>query len=688
MKKIVFYCFLAMAAISACKKDAKDNTPPTTKPDNPASVNAAVTALKKVDSLSTFAAILTDMDLSKDGLEQVTVFAAPDRAIANYNPNGRQAETPKPGIPDSVIRKHLVKGLIKFADLTDGKTLTTLGGQTLTIMSKEGRIWINGVEILHADSATTNFVVYTIQRLLSAVATNSTVTIDVYNTLKWTTAKPAGEPQAGAQVKLYRTREDFQNNANPAYTRETNANGQAVFPNIPGGNYYVVAEMEGLSNLLGATKQQDGTVIGYLSTDSLYQAMPEASEMPLDRNAAPGNFRLADVNSDGIIDDKDRVLLPAQDITVVTGVAAHKRILIGTANNSQLRPFNTAEQVNSALSACYAAFSQWHELQTTIDAIYTDDADCTNLPDWCAFNNYAITPTTNQVAAFWKNGFTLITNLNRILQQAGGVNMDTKLRDAAIGEAKAMKGYVYLQLINYFGEVPLHDDLTIIPTNIARKDVATCYTYAKELLVSANQLLAGSAVSKTRFSANATKALLARLALQTQKPVDVIEYTNALINSSQFKLEESNLIFSKVDNNELILCSYNKLLTPPITTLFTSKGSFVPEIRYAEIYLMQAEAKIQQGEITTAVTLLNTLRFRNNTTRIEGMPTQQQMRSYLLDDWKANMKNEGFRFASLSRLDMLQNVLAPAGYTQKNKYLPVPMYFLIDYPNITQNPGY
>lgn len=682
MKKLLFYGLLALAALPACKKDAKDNTNP--KAENPASVTAAVTSLKKTDSLSAFANALSAMDLSKDNLDEVTVFAAPNSAFANYDPNARQSDA-APAIPDSVIRKHLVKGFIKLSQLKDGQQLTTLSGQTLTFMIKEGKIWVNGVEILHSDSADTKFVIHTIARLLNPSTKPSTLTVEVYNTIKWTTALPAGAPQAGAQVKLYKTHLDFQNNAAPAYTAETDNAGKAVFSNVTGGNYYIVATYDELNNLLGAVKQQNGTFLGFIS-DSLYQTQEEVAGGPSDASAAPGNFRLADVNGDGVINANDRVLLPAHDVTLVSGVSVSKRILIGTANNSQVRPFANEAQVNAALAACYAQLSPWHEMQTAIDAIYTDDADCSKLPDWCNFNTYTINPTNNNIATLWISGFQLISQLNRILLQTDGTSMNADQKNIAKGEASAMKGYIYLQLITYFGEVPFHDDLKLA-ANQVRKDLTASYAYARKLLEDGSSLLPAQPASTSRFSSNACKALLARLYLQTQQPLQAIEYSTSVINAGKYMLEAPNVIFSKPANREIIFSSADAINFTPLKTTFT-KGTFVPEVRYTEVMLTAAEAMNSQGRKMEAVNIVNMLHNRDTLATLSPAIDDQQFRQTLMTDWKNSMKTEGIRLAALSRWNMLEPVLGPSGFRMQNKLLPIPQIVIDQNPTMMQNPGY
>ncbi len=66
----------------------------------------------------------------------------------------------------SVLKFHVVEGPLKAADLTDGKELTTVQGEKLKVSVKDGKVMVNGAEVVAADVAASNGVVHVINKVL------------------------------------------------------------------------------------------------------------------------------------------------------------------------------------------------------------------------------------------------------------------------------------------------------------------------------------------------------------------------------------------------------------------------------------------------------------------------------------------------------------------------------------------
>ncbi|HEY0612175.1 MAG TPA: RagB/SusD family nutrient uptake outer membrane protein [Chitinophaga sp.] len=516
----------------------------------------------------------------------------------------------------------------------------------------------------------------------------TTLEVQVYNTLNWSASQPYGTPETVATVQLFKTRESFNSNA-PAYSQTTDANGKATFAKIDTGLYYIVARSVNASNLLDATLS-DGAYIGYLA-DSLYQTQAEVAAGPANRYGAPGNFRLADLNGDGMISTNDKTLLPAQSTTVKANTVNTKRILIGTLDNRANHTLSNETAVNEALQSAYASFNKWHELQVSIDAVYTDDYDCTGLgTDWCVINGYTNLDATNSiVTSFWKDGFQIVSQLNRIIKYTGAVqdpNMTAAEKTLAVAKAKGLKGYVYLQLVTYFDQVPLMDDISLPPT-AASVPSTQSYPYIVNLLSDAWQNL-GTDVSV--ISATACYALLAKLHIQQQHFDDARAYCNFVLNNTAYSLVDTPAIFTQTGNKEIILKTADNLLTTPLQTLFT-RGQFLPEIRLAEIQFIQAEAHLGLGDVQSAMMSLNKLLEREKRTLITYSADpgfKDKLREEIYANYKRHMRLEGLRFAALKRWSRLLKELMPPGFDDRNKNLPVSMEILMEYPNIRQNVGY
>lgn len=65
-----------------------------------------------------------------------------------------------------ILTYHVVAGKVMSSDLTDGMTATTVNGQTLTFHLTDGKVMVNGAEVIIADVDTDNGVVHAIDAVL------------------------------------------------------------------------------------------------------------------------------------------------------------------------------------------------------------------------------------------------------------------------------------------------------------------------------------------------------------------------------------------------------------------------------------------------------------------------------------------------------------------------------------------
>ncbi len=517
----------------------------------------------------------------------------------------------------------------------------------------------------------------------------TTLEVQVYNTLNWSSNQPAGTLTPGATVMLYKSRALYNSNT-AAYTQSTDANGKATFAKIDTGTYYIVARTAEASNLLDAT-QVDGAYVGYVA-DSVYQTQVSVATGPVSNLAFPGNFMLQDLNFDGKIDLSDRTLLPAQSARVTTNTTVSARILIGKLDNRPDPNFANEAAVNEALQATYASLSKWHELQVSIDAVYTDDYDCGSLgAEWCTLNGYADVVNTNATAArFWKEGYQVISQLNRVIAYAPKVqdaNMTTAEKDRFVALAKGMKGYVYLNLINYFGGVPILDSINMLP-GASRATEAQSYNYTEGLLNDAFQVISDNDAVMNQQAIN---ALMARLYLQQGRFTEARSRANVVISRTElYQLQDTTLIFSQPNNKEIIWQTAAAPQTAPLTSIF-NRGAFLPEIRLSEMVFINVECLLVAGNLQMATDILNVLIEREHRTPLQydgNASFATTLREALQAHHKRHMRLEGVRFAALKRWNMVTPVLAPLGFEEHNRYLPIPEEILEAYPNIFQNAGY
>ena len=693
MKKLSLFLFTYLLLAVACKKD-KDNNAPTDKPGVGETLTTAITTqITGIDSLSSFAGYLKDLKLSDaDASAGVTVFAPVNRAFTD--PGARQA-SPDAGalrevLPDSSdLEDYIVKGIFSLNTLTDGKQLTTLSGNILTVTKDGANIRINGVLLSAKELSTaTQSVIYSLAGLLKKAPA---LTVTVWDATKWAVDKPKGTVAEDVSVSLYISQEDYAAGKPAAYTATTGVDGKARFKNIAAGKYYILAEKGDESNILKQTgfwngSPIDGKISG-LVFDSVFQTTGEAAASPQQTNPTPGNVRFTDANGDGKIDNNDFVFLPYQSAVAEAGNGAAVTVLIGYSN-ILLGSLGNIADAQKMLSACYTQTANNYFTMNMLDGYLSDDVDGGPVK-WMSIDRFTFTPIDNNVVIPWNVYLSAIPQLNHILRDVPSMPESPDKIDV-LAQAKALRAYLYLQLVTYYGNIPLFTGV-YMPSGISRTATDQVYQLIITDLEDAEAKLPPQwpASDGYRVSRMAADALLAKAALQQKDYAKAALYAQKVINSGFYQLVTAGDIFQTAYNKEVIWDMTDLAANPEFKTYFT-KGSRCPVIRLPEIYLMAAESSLELKGYTPEVsTLLNTLCVRSALPTFSPALNKAQATDQLRNTWKLEMNREENRYICLQRWGIAAQVLAANGYNAaKNNWLPVPLSFMENYPNIIQNPGY
>jgi hypothetical protein len=117
-------------------------------------------------------------------------------------------------------------------------------------------------------------------------------------------------------------------------------------------------------------------------------------------------------------------------------------------------------------------------------------------------------------------------------------------------------------------------------------------------------------------------------------------------------------------------------------------------LRFADVYLMLAEAANEMGDGATAAANLEIVRSRarNTGTDPAALPpvafvSQAQMRQAIKDERRFEFALEGYRFYDLVRWGDALSTLATLGYTDRCRYYPIPQKAIDQSNNVlVQNP--
>ncbi|OHT43649.1 RagB/SusD family nutrient uptake outer membrane protein [Flavobacterium tructae] len=365
------------------------------------------------------------------------------------------------------------------------------------------------------------------------------------------------------------------------------------------------------------------------------------------------------------------------------------------------------------------------------------------------FNN-SLTAGTPQISDIWNQSYNQIYTANSIIegvQRSTSITQDQK--NHLMGEALFVRAMLHFTLTDIYGDIP-YVTTTDYTTNskISKAPTDQIYQNALKDLNTASDLLPEKYISNERIRPNrsAAKALLARLYLYMKLYPEASNAASAVINNTLYK-KESNLdrIFLKgstetiwqlmpgtagANTQEGDLYIF-KAGPPPIVglreefinafeptdkrkthwTAMVSNGNqrwyyaykykqdqptassleYSVVLRLAEQYLIRAEARAFQGDLTGAKEDLNVIRNAAGLSNAAALSFQDIMIDILQQRRFELFTEFGQRFFDLKRFGKLDKTLSPLkpGWDANDRLWPIPVLELNSNPNLNpQNQGY
>lgn len=385
---------------------------------------------------------------------------------------------------------------------------------------------------------------------------------------------------------------------------------------------------------------------------------------------------------------------------------------------------------------------------------YSDEfINYTVIPSFAQFGNNDLSPDNSLVGAYWRDLYQFIYSSNSIIEGiSSSQTLTDSLASQWEGEARFIRAWSYFYLINLYGEVPIATS-TDFEVNSVLPRFATTLVYGQIIddLLDAQNLLSDDYPTSQRVRANkgAANALLARVYLyqenweaaerEASKVIDDNRYSleanldNVFLNNSNeaiWQLEALRPFFGSQEGNTFILTrpprSSGVSIRPDYLTSFedgdiresswigsissSSETFFYPfkfkidldfsgaipnenltPLRLAEIYLIRAEARARQNNVSGAQEDINAVR-----TRAQLSATTASDQASLLATIELERKHElfaelGHRWFDLKRTGRATEVLQPIKPQWQDTDLlwPVPLQEFLNNPNLgQQNPGY
>ncbi|WP_316786563.1 RagB/SusD family nutrient uptake outer membrane protein [Pedobacter frigiditerrae] len=367
------------------------------------------------------------------------------------------------------------------------------------------------------------------------------------------------------------------------------------------------------------------------------------------------------------------------------------------------------------------------------------------------FYNNTIIPTHGTIATWWNSCYSQIYAANAVIE---GVSASRKLlqidKDQLTGEAKFLRAFLHLYLSQLWGEIPyLTGTDYSFNSNVRRIPTMEVYTKIIEDLEAASILLPKEYLNPTRVHPNfyAAKALLARVYLYKGDWAKAVSNASEVLNNTAtfVWVTELNNVFLKEstttiwqyaprsatrntdDGTTFIFNSGPPSVVALTTSLvnafengdqrkvkwlrsrssgastwyhsfkYKKTGSNTPQteftivLRLAEMYLIRAEARAQQGELGGAADDLNKIRNTAGLANTSAV-TKVDILEAILRERRVELFTEfGHRFIDLKRFNAIDAALSvsKASWQSTDKLLPIPQGEINLNPNIApQNLGY
>src|SRR5262249_32404391 len=145
-----------------------------------------------------------------------------------------------------------------------------------------------------------------------------------------------------------------------------------------------------------------------------------------------------------------------------------------------------------------------------------------------------------QCGAFWNGSYTWIYQANACIEGISkSEGISTPCKNQLIGEAKFIRAFLYFNLVNLYGDVPLVTSTNYaVNASLPRTSVAQVFQQIVQDLKDAQQLLTASypSAGKVRPNKFAATALLARAYLYQKQWANAAAAANEVISTGSYGL--------------------------------------------------------------------------------------------------------------------------------------------------------
>ncbi|MFA5816756.1 MAG: RagB/SusD family nutrient uptake outer membrane protein [Bacteroidales bacterium] len=232
--------------------------------------------------------------------------------------------------------------------------------------------------------------------------------------------------------------------------------------------------------------------------------------------------------------------------------------------------FKTANEVEAALAGVYGGFrNEYFELDYFVNGdAQSDDAYAgADNPANFQIDDYKISPTNSNVKRDWAYLYTIIGQANVVINNVDSVPdplLTAGRKNEIRGEASFIRAFMYFQLVQLWGDVPLQlkefktFSAALLPEVYpilfpSRAPMADVYAQIIRDLETALSNVQATAVNKTIITKGAVNAVLAKV-YATQEPHDwnkVLNYCNDVIAGGYSLLPSYDQLWDNAHENSV-----------------------------------------------------------------------------------------------------------------------------------------
>lgn len=195
MRKFYFYLIGMLLTFVACSEET-EITPPSKGEEE---VKEIVSVLEENDEISDFVEVLKNVNVADLEEDELTVFAVR---------NSSAAASRSTVLDSSSIKRHIAKGRYGKVDLTDGKVLESISGESLYVTRAGEDIYINGVVIEGEAIQAGNSYVYVVPEVMEQQSEPVNVYVTTINVYAINQGNSAKSPLKDVTVVVNKAKKD------------------------------------------------------------------------------------------------------------------------------------------------------------------------------------------------------------------------------------------------------------------------------------------------------------------------------------------------------------------------------------------------------------------------------------------------------------------------------------------------